>query len=462
MAKKNKTVFVCQECGNESSKWVGQCICGAWNSMVEEKVIKNYEEDSRSRKGIAIDGTKREKADAILLHAVKSGDIDRMDTGISELNRVLGGGLVKGSLVLISGEPGIGKSTVILQASSNIAKKYGNVLYISGEESETQIKMRADRICKLKEEELYILSETNMENIIDVIVKTKPKFIIIDSIQTMYTAEIESAPGSVSQVRTCGNLLMKIGKGSNIPIFIVAHVNKTGELAGPKTVEHMVDCVLNFYGERNHDLRILRAFKNRFGTTSEIGAFEMTEEGLKEISNLSENFLDADIDKNEGAVTSAVYEGSRPLLLEIQALTSYTGAGFARRNAIGVDNNRLNMLLAIIEKKVGVKLYDQDVYVNVVGGIKPDGTSIDLAVVIAILSSLKGFIVDKQTLILGEVGLTGEVRPIQDSEKIVREAEKLGFKKVILPYKNMVKIKQIGNIQIIGVKNIKDVAKSLV
>ncbi len=461
MAKKSKTVFVCQECGNESPKWMGQCICGAWNTMVEEKNISNYKEDSRSRHGLSVGGN-NEKAEPVLLNEVKSAELDRLDTGISELNRVLGGGLVKGSLVLISGEPGIGKSTMILQGASNIAKNYGKVLYVSGEESETQIKMRADRICKLTNEELYILSETNMENIIEKIVDIKPAFVIIDSIQTMYTVEIDSAPGSVSQVRTCGNLLMKVGKSLGVPVFIVAHVNKTGELAGPKTVEHMVDCVLNFYGERNHDLRILRAFKNRFGTTSELGAFEMTEDGLKEVNNLSENFLDLDGNENEGAVTTAVYEGSRPLLIEIQALTSITASGFARRNAIGIDNNRLNMILAILEKKAKVHLYNQDVYVNVVGGIKPDGTSMDLAVMMAILSSLKDFTIDKKTLILGEVGLTGEVRAVQNCEKIVKEAYKLGFKKIILPAKNFNKLKKEKDIAVIGVNNIREAIKSLV
>lgn len=373
MAKKSKTVFVCQECGYETPRWQGQCICGAWNTFVEEKVIDATENDTRRRASSA--GAKPSR-----LKDVGSADYERIDTGISELNRVLGGGLVKGSLILISGEPGIGKSTIIIQAAANLAKTLGKVLYVSGEESEEQVKMRADRVCGSVDDNLYILSETNMENIVNACDNLEPKFLIIDSIQTMYTQTLDSVAGSVSQVRDIGNQLMKLGKTRNIPVFIVAHVTKNGELAGPKIVEHLVDCVLSFTGEREQDLRILRAYKNRFGTTSEIGAFQMCEEGLKGIQNLSETFLESGTANTEGSIITAVYEGSRPVFFEIQALTAPANAGFARRTAVGIDNQRLNMILAVLEKKVGITLINQDVYVNVVGGMKPDSTSVDLGV----------------------------------------------------------------------------------
>ncbi len=457
MVKKAKTVFVCQECGYESAKWTGQCICGAWNSMVEEKVLPMNENDSRSRVISSKNSNSVQRVKAAKLSEVKSGNFSRVDTGIGELNRVLGGGLVKGSLTLISGEPGIGKSTIIIQAASNISEKYGKVLYVSGEESEEQIKMRGDRVCKSKIENLFLLAETNIENVMTVTEELKPEFVIIDSIQTMYSAQLDSAPGSVSQVRACGNELMKLGKVKNIPVFIVAHVTKSGDLAGPKIVEHLVDCVLNFSGERNQELRILRSFKNRFGTTSEIGAFEMREEGLVEIENLSKTFLEGMEEGAEGAVATAVYEGTRPLLLEIQALTAPTNIGFARRTAIGIDNNRLNMLLAVLDRKAGVSLINQDVYINVVGGLKPEGTSTDLAVVLAIYSSYKGHAVSGKILALGELGLTGDLRSVQNCEKIVREASRMGFSKIILPIKNARTIKEPPkNIKMVGVSNIRD------
>ena len=456
MAKKNQTVFVCQECGYESARWQGQCICGAWNSFVEEKVIPDKVlKDSRSR-NLSSDGT-LQRVKPTKLKEVKSGDFVRMDTGICELNRVLGGGMVKGSLTLISGEPGIGKSTIIIQAAANIAEKYGRVLYVSGEESEEQIKIRGDRVCKSAVDNLFLLAETNMENVIAVTDELKPEFIIIDSIQTMFSSELDSAPGSVSQVRACGNELMKLGKVRNIPIFIVAHVTKSGDLAGPKIVEHLVDCVLNFSGERNQELRILRSFKNRFGTTSEIGAFEMREEGLVEIENLSGTFLEGMEQGAEGSIATAVYEGTRPLLLEIQALTAPTNIGFARRTALGIDYNRVGMLLAVLERKVGLSFINQDVYVNVVGGLRPEGTSTDLAVALAIYSSYKGIAGLEKTIALGEIGLTGDLRSVQNCEKIAREAERMGFERIILPKKNAIGLqKSVKNIKLIGVSNIRE------
>lgn len=455
MAKKAKTVFVCQECGYESPKWMGQCICGAWNSMFEEKLSDSAEDDKRRRTGM------RSNAKPAILSAITAqNEHERIDTGISELNRVLGGGLVPGSLTLISGEPGIGKSTIIMQAAANIAASKGRVLYVSGEESEEQIKMRADRICKDMSENLYILAETNMENIAVQAEHLKPQFVIIDSIQTMYTEDLDSAPGSVSQVRACGNELMRIGKMKNVPIFIVAHVTKSGDLAGPKIVEHLVDCVLNFSGERNQELRILRAFKNRFGTTSEIGAFEMAQEGLIEIKDLSRRFLEDMDDENEGSVVTAVYEGTRPLLLEIQALTSKTAAGFPRRTALGIENGRLSMIIAVLERRTGISLADQDVYVNIVGGLKPEGTSTDLAVALALYSTFTGINIRKDTLALGEVGLTGDLRPVRNVEKIIKEAARMGMRKVILPGSQAEKLLKEQNagsfIEISGAKNLRE------
>ncbi len=478
MAKKAKTVFVCQECGYESPKWMGQCICGAWNTMVEEKVVDFDEEDKRRRSsairnkangaadGMGAAGTaaggRRAKASPIT--QVRSGAHTRMDTGIRELNRVLGGGMVKGSLTLISGEPGIGKSTLIIQAAAEISRRYGTVLYVTGEESEEQIKMRADRVCggdSLSGEggsldNLYLLAETNMEQILQAAETLRPVFLIIDSIQTMYSEELESAPGSVSQVRICGNLLMRVGKINEIPVFIVAHVTKSGDLAGPKIVEHLVDCVLNFSGERNQELRILRSFKNRFGTTSEIGAFEMAEEGLVEIENLSKSFLEGLEDGAEGAMATAVYEGTRPLLLEVQALTSPTNIGFARRTSVGVEMPRLNMILAVLDRKAGISLINQDVYVNVVGGLRPEGTSIDLAVALAIYSTYKGIPGSSKTLAVGEIGLTGDLRSIQNADKIVREAARMGFTKILLPKKNADRLTEVGrNVKVLGVTSVR-------
>lgn len=453
MAKKAKTIFVCQECGYESPTWMGQCICGAWNSFVEEKALPPAKEDARRRTS---EGARPSK-----LKEVGTREYKRLDTGIGELNRVLGGGLVRGSLVLISGEPGIGKSTIIIQTASNIAKTGKRVLYVSGEESEEQIKMRADRVCGEIPESLFVLPETNLENVETACENIKPEFLIIDSIQTMYSDELDSAPGSVSQVRTCGNKLMKIGKTGNTPIFIVAHVTKSGDLAGPKTVEHLVDCVLNFSGERDQELRILRSFKNRFGTTSEIGAFIMAEDGLQEVADISGTFLEGKTEETEGSVTAAVYEGSRPVMFEVQALVTPSNIGFARRTAVGADNTRMSMILAVLEKKAGLQLINQDVYVNIVGGLKPEGTSVDLAAALAIYSSHKSIAASKKTLAIGEIGLTGDLRAARYADKIVKEAARMGYERVIMPASNLKSIKEKPqNCQIIGVKNIAEAIRA--
>ena len=447
MAKKGKTIFVCQECGYESPQWMGQCICGAWNSFVEERILP-VDTSPAARSG-AGGGTGFGNSRPEPLIKVGTAGYDRIDTGIGELNRVLGGGMVRGSLVLISGEPGIGKSTIIIQTAANIAAGGRTVLYVSGEESEEQIKLRADRVCSSIPDSLYVLSETNMENVETACENLKPSFLIIDSVQTLYSSQLDSAPGSVSQVRMCGNLLMKLAKTGDIPVFIVAHVTKSGELAGPKTVEHLVDCVLNFTGERDQEFRILRSYKNRFGTTSEIGAFRMDTEGLKEVRDISATFLERNEEMSEGSVTAAIYEGSRPVMFEIQALVSPAN--------VGLDNQRLSMILAVMEKKLGLQLINQDVYVNVVGGIRPDGTGTDLAAALAVYSSYKRAVPRRRTLAVGEVGLTGELRAVQNTERIVKEAARLGYEQVIMPARNAGKIgRQVEGCRVVGVKNIQE------
>jgi DNA repair protein RadA/Sms len=387
---------------------------------------------------------------------IKSSEYERLNTGINELNRVLGGGLVRGSLTLISGDPGIGKSTILLQSARNIATKYGKVLYVSGEESEEQIKMRGERLNSISEN-LFIVSETNIDTIENHIIDIEPVFVIIDSVQTLYKSDISSAPGSVSQVRECTNDLMRIGKTKGIPLFIVAHVTKQGELAGPRVLEHMVDTVLYFEGERTQEFRILRTIKNRFGTTSEIGVFEMRQSGLEEVHDASSVFLQETSFKQEGSVVIGIIEGTRPLLIEIQALVSETKAVMPRRTAVGVDNQRLNLILAVLEKKLKIPFYNADVYVNVVGGLNLEGTYGDLGLAVALISSVKSKEVKlDRTLIIGEVGLTGEVRPIAQAEKIINEATKMGFTNVILPQKNIEKINNKG-INMIGVSSVKEV-----
>lgn len=458
MAKKKQSVFVCQECGSEHSQWLGKCqVCGTWGSLVEE-VIRN-DKDSRSLGAASKTKNKVEK-----LKDVGMSSYQRIDTGIEELNRVLGGGIVKGSMILISGEPGIGKSTMIIQSAANIGSSVGKVLYVSGEESEEQIKLRADRVCNEIPNDLYVVSETNIEAVVSMCDALEPEFLVIDSIQTMYTESIESAPGSVSQARACGNILMKLAKTRGIAMFIVAHVTKSGELAGPKIVEHLVDCVLNFTGERDQEIRILRSFKNRFGTTSEIGAFSMEQEGLVEIKDLAASFVDKESKAQEGSIITAIYEGSRAVFLEVQALTSNANVGFARRTAVGIDNQRLNMILAVLEKKAGLNLINQDVFVNVVGGMKPDSTAVDLAVAMAIYSSLKGKVPKDNLMVIGEIGLTGELKPVKNADKIIGEAKRLGYNNIILPEKNYINIKNNvnkDNSQLVGVRNILDGLKSL-
>ncbi|MDF2882437.1 MAG: repair protein RadA [Clostridiaceae bacterium] len=445
---KVKTTFVCQQCGYESLKWMGKCPgCGEWNTLVEE--IKTSQD-----KGVLSIIT---KSSPKKITDIKSSEYERMNTGVKELNRVLGGGLVKGSLTLISGAPGIGKSTLLLQTAEYIAKRYGKVLYVSGEESEEQIKMRGDRL-KIHSADLYVVPETNMDAIEEHIKNMNPVFVIIDSIQTLFKANITSAPGSVSQVRETANDIMRIGKTNGISFFIVAHITKQGELAGPRVLEHMVDTVLSFEGERTEEFRILRTVKNRFGTTSEIGVFEMKEEGLKEIYNPSQVFLEDTSFQKEGSIVIGIMEGTRPILVEIQALVSETKAVMPRRTAVGMDIPRLNLILAVLEKKLRIPFYSSDVYANVVGGLNIEGTYADLGLALALISSAK----TKETrmenlLVVGEIGLTGEVRPISMCERIVNEGIKLGFKNFIIPKRNSEKIRSM-DVNIIGVSSLKEAA----
>lgn len=447
MAKKQKTVYICTECGNESNGWQGQCsFCGAWNSIVEQKVAPAPKEFDDTRRRVT------PLARPVPLSEVGTQNYSRIHSGSRELDRVLGDGIVLGSLILISGEPGIGKSTLIVQAANHIAGTYGKVLYVSGEESEEQVKLRADRVCGKISENLYIFPETNLENVLAHCENLQPCFVIIDSIQTVYSGGIDSVAGSVSQIRTCSNLLMNFAKTKNVPVMIVAHVTKSGELAGPKTIEHMVDCVLQFNGERDRDLRVLRSLKNRFGTTEEIGAFRMGPEGMKEETDLSGSLLENPDVQEEGSLVSAIYEGSRPVFFEIQALVSPSNVGFARRTALGIDQNRLNMILAVLEKKAGISLLNYDVYVNVVGGMRPDSTATDLAVALAIFSSFRGKCAAAKTIAIGEIGLTGNLRSVRNAEKIAAEAVRLGYEKIILPKKNS-KFTLAG-ISIVGAENI--------
>ena len=447
---KVKTVFVCSDCGYESAKWLGKCPgCNSWNSFYEEKLMKSSEGKMERPKSVT--PTK--------LNSVVGKDAIRTSTGFAELDRVLGGGLVDGSLVLLGGEPGIGKSTLILQICNKV-KTDGQVLYVSGEESAEQIKLRADRLNVIKDNVLF-LGETNIDIIENAILDTKPKLVIIDSIQTMYSEEITSTAGSVSQVREITARIMKMCKANGITTIIIGHVTKDGNIAGPRVLEHMVDTVLYLEGERYFSYRILRGVKNRFGSTNEIGMFEMQNEGLVEIDNPSSVLISEREDNPAGSIVVASMEGTRPLLIELQALTTPSVFGMPRRNANGIDYNRLTLLIAVLEKKAGLLLGNQDVYLNVVGGIRVNEPALDLAIVLAAASSFKNISIPKDFVAFGEVGLTGEVRSINMIEKRLKEAEKLGFKTCIIPENNKKLLKDSYKLDIIGVKNINEAMKKI-
>jgi DNA repair protein RadA/Sms len=453
---KRKSKFMCQDCGYESPKWMGKCPgCGSWNKMVEEV------EKVTTRRGAfahSEETTVATKPTAIT--SVEVTNEARIYTDSKELNRVLGGGIVRGSLVLIGGDPGIGKSTLLLQVSSQLANKNHSVLYISGEESIKQTRLRADRL-GVTSDKLLVYAETNLEDISLTIESVKPDFVIVDSIQTVYHPEVTSAPGSVSQVRECTSELMRIGKTKGIAIFIVGHVTKEGSIAGPRLLEHMVDTVLYFEGERHHTYRILRAVKNRFGSTNEMGIFEMKEAGLEEVENPSEIFLEERSKGAAGSTVVASMEGTRPVLVEIQALISPTSFGNPRRMATGIDHNRVPLLMAVLEKRVGLLLQNQDAYLKVAGGVKLDEPAIDLAIAVSIASSFRDKPTRPTDCIIGEVGLTGEVRRVSRIEQRVQEAAKLGFERVILPANNLSGWKGPGGIQLIGVSSVSEALKAV-
>jgi DNA repair protein RadA/Sms len=427
---KTKTVFVCQNCGAESSKWVGKCYaCGEWNTYVEEIAITGRTKDKRLSLSLGND-----KQKPVNVSSVTVSDIPRIDTGIMELNRVLGGGMVPGSLILLGGEPGIGKSTLVLQMALKL--KSQKILYISGEESPQQIKLRADRLSDSDGDHCFLVGETSLEQILMHIENENPGFVVIDSIQTMERESLESAPGSVSQIRECTASILKVAKEKNIPVLLIGHINKEGNLAGPKVLEHIVDVVLQFEGDRQYMYRILRSVKNRFGSTSEIGIFEMQSYGLREVSNPSEMLLAQHDDDMSGIAISAAMEGIRPFMIEVQALASSAAYGTPQRSSTGFDLRRLNMLLAVLEKRAGFKLAAKDVFLNIAGGLKVSDPAIDLAVVASILSSNTDLTVPKDTCLTGEVGLSGEIRPVTRIEQRVSEAEKLGFKAIVVPRYN--------------------------
>ncbi|MBH8600650.1 DNA repair protein RadA [Thermoactinomyces sp. CICC 23799] len=449
MAKK-KTKFVCQECGYETPKWMGRCPgCHEWNTMVEEL---NSESSTVPGTGMHRK-SKREKA--IPITQVEKLDQPRSDTGIRELNRVLGGGLVPGSFVLVGGDPGIGKSTLLLQATHELAKRGLSVLYVSGEESAEQIRLRADRLDALSER-LLVVSETDLTAVELLMDEVRPKLMVIDSIQTMFHPDIASAPGSVAQVRECTGQLMRWAKEQNIAIIIVGHVTKSGSLAGPRMLEHMVDCVLYFEGERHHTYRVLRAVKNRFGSTNEIGVFEMKEEGLAEVENPSELFLSGRPVGAPGTAVTASMEGTRPVLVELQALVAPTSFATPKRMAAGIDYNRVTMIMAVLEKRLGLFLQNYDAYINVVGGVRIDEPAVDLSVAVSLASSFRDVAVSPFDLFIGEVGLTGEVRGVSRIEQRVAEAHNMGFKRVILPEKNGQGWTPPKGIELIGVNTLEE------
>ena len=451
MAKTAKTIFVCNECGYESVKWMGKCpACNSWNTFFEQKVEKITENGVKKIK---------ERNEPRALNSYKGQEVSRISTGFGELDRVLGGGIVKGSLILLGGEPGIGKSTLILELCDKI-KGEGKVLYVSGEESAEQIKLRADRL-GINNDDILFLGETDIDIVKENIEELQPKLVIIDSIQTMYSEELSAAAGSVSQVREITSQIMRVCKQKQITTIIIGHVTKDGTIAGPRVLEHMVDTVLYLEGERYFSYRILRGVKNRFGSTNEIGMFEMKGEGLVEIKNPSEILISERDDNPSGSCIVASMEGTRPMLIELQALTTLSVFGIPKRTANGLDYNRLAVLIAVLEKRANLQIGGQDIYVNVVSGIRLNEPSIDLGIVCVCASSFKNIPIPKDTVIMGEVGLTGEVRRINMIEKRLKEAEKLGFKRCIIPENNKKHLEEKYKMEIVGVKNIGEALRVL-
>ena len=444
---KIKTKYVCQSCGYETAKWLGKCPeCTKWNTFVEE-----IDQKSTKKEVFIID---KSSSKPVSINSIESKEEERFTTDINELDRVLGGGIVKGSLVLVGGDPGIGKSTLLIQVSSNVANLGKTVLYITGEESESQIKMRAKRL-GINSENLYIFAENNLSIIESYLESVNPELIILDSIQTVFSPEISSAPGTVSQIKEGTSKFMKISKKIGISTFIVGHVTKEGSLAGPKLLEHMVDTVLYFEGERYNTYRLVRAVKNRFGSTNELGVFEMRDLGLVELDNPSKILISEKPKDVAGSVIISTVEGTRPMLLELQALVSPTSFGIPKRTSTGVDYNRVGMLLAVLEKRVGLQIQNQDVYINIVGGIKINEPSIDLGIAISVASSFRNIPIDEDIAVTGEVGLTGEVRAVSFIEKRIAECKKLGFKKIVVPISNYYVVKETKGIEIWPVDNLR-------
>ena len=445
---KVKTLFVCQECGQESARWLGKCPgCGNWNTMVEEVVTAAPALKPGISPGLSM-GDK-----PVSINKVDAEDLPRVPTGSDELDRVLGGGIVPGSFVLVGGDPGIGKSTILLQLAARIAQAHGTVLYVSGEESARQIRLRADRLATLSDR-LMVLSETNMEMIDQQAQQLKPALLIVDSIQTVFKPDLPSAPGSVTQVRECAAQLLRLAKGQNVPVFIVGHVTKEGSLAGPRVLEHIVDTVLYFEGERHASFRVLRAVKNRFGSTNEIGLWEMRDAGLVEVPNASELFLSERPLDVAGSVVVPSMEGTRPLLVEVQALVSASTFVSPRRTADGIDQNRVQLLIAVLEKRVGLLLGSHDAYVKVAGGVRIAEPAVDLGLAVALASSFRDQPPNPRTVVIGEVGLAGEVRAVARVEQRLREAEKMGFKRAVLPQSNLKNLTIKTSMELIGVETV--------
>jgi DNA repair protein RadA/Sms len=446
---KLKIHFVCQTCGYQTPKWLGRCPgCQQWNTLIEERVVEEKVSE-KSMMGL------NSGAIPILITEVISEERGRLKTGIEEFDRVLGGGIVFGSVILIGGDPGIGKSTLLLQVMNRLSLKGHKILYISGEESLQQTKMRANRL-GISSDQLYVVSETSLEKILEDIQSLKPSAVVVDSIQTISCSDISSAPGSISQVREASQRLLYLAKNLSIPIFLVGHVTKEGFIAGPKVLEHIVDTVLYIEGEPNYSFRILRAVKNRFGSTNEVGVFEMKESGLEEVSSPSEFFLSGRVEPTSGSVVMPSLEGTRPILIELQALVVSTNLGIPRRTTQGIDPNRLSLLVAVIEKRMGIHLYNYDIFLNIAGGIRIVEPGADLGIIASIISSYKDKMVDPKMVIFGEVGLGGEVRGVSHAELRVKEAARLGFKRCLLPKQNEEKIKGNKGIELIGVRTVEE------
>lgn len=446
---KAKTHFVCQSCGYQAPKWLGRCPgCQEWNTFVEERLI---EEKIPERDLLGLEA----EAVPMPITEIMGEERGRLQTGFGEFDRVLGGGIVFGSVVLVGGDPGIGKSTLLLQVMNCLALKEKKVLYVSGEESLQQTKMRAERL-GISSDQLFVVSETSLEKILQDIQTLSPSTVVVDSIQTIYSSDLPSMPGSITQVRETSSRLLYLAKHLSIPIFLVGHVTKEGFIAGPKVLEHMVDTVLYIEGEANHSFRILRAVKNRFGSTNEIGVFEMKDSGLVEVVSPSEFFLSERTQSTSGSVVMASMEGSRPILVELQALVVPTHFGVPRRTAQGVDANRVSLLVAVMEKRLGIHLLNQDIFLNIAGGMKVEEPGADLGVIASIASSFKNQLIEPDILVFGEVGLGGEVRGISQSEVRVKEASRLGFRRCLLPNQNQEKIKRVKGIELIGVRTIQE------